>query len=79
MPHLAASSSGIAGTSANFSKMPIAVATNKCFAAMKPIAIRMIASGVMTGIFNPPLLSVEAITLVDFLFAIRVDTFPDEF
>ena len=48
-PHLPASSSAVAAPSANFSKIPIAPATKRCFAAMKPIAMRTIGSGVRSS------------------------------
>jgi hypothetical protein len=46
IPACVAISATVAGPSASASKMPIELAANRCFAAMKPRATSMIASGV---------------------------------
>src|SRR6516164_1109151 len=56
-PHLLASSSRVAGPPFSASKSPTALATKRCFAAMKPRAIRMIGSGVTSAICASRLLN----------------------
>src|SRR5438094_203592 len=64
MPHVAASSSSVAGPCARPANNPISLATNKCFAAMKPMAIRMIGSGVTSAITCLPLDGIRRVLVV---------------
>src|ERR1700712_4308209 len=64
MLHVAASWSSVAAPCARPVKNPISLATNKCFAAIKPMAILKIGSGVTSAMTCLPLEGIERVLLV---------------
>ena len=61
-----ASSSIVAGPAASASNKPTSLATNRCLAAMKPIATLMIGSGVTAAMVHSPngWLNISMVSLV---------------